>query len=49
MNDLQWNSDAAAGGHGEQLARELGCTPVYLHYNTARDRLLAGIHLGATQ
>jgi pimeloyl-ACP methyl ester carboxylesterase len=34
MNDLQWNSDAAPGGHGEQLARELGCTPVYLHYNT---------------
>lgn len=35
MNDLQWNS-AAAGfkGHGEQLARELGYTPVYLHYNT---------------
>jgi len=40
MNDLQWNSDAAAGGHGEQLARELGCTPVYLHYNT-------GLHISA--
>lgn len=34
MNDLQWNSDAPAGGHGEQLARELGYTPLYLHYNT---------------
>jgi pimeloyl-ACP methyl ester carboxylesterase len=36
MNDLQWNSDAGSGGHGhgEQLARELGCTPLYLHYNT---------------
>jgi hypothetical protein len=36
MNDLQWNSAAAGGfkGHGEQLARELGYTPVYLHYNT---------------
>jgi pimeloyl-ACP methyl ester carboxylesterase len=36
MNDLQWNGAAAGGfkGHGEQLARELGCTPVYLHYNT---------------
>ncbi|WP_411878441.1 esterase/lipase family protein [Polaromonas sp. YR568] len=33
MNDLQW-------GHGEQLARELGCTPVYLHYNT-------GLHTSA--
>lgn len=37
MNDLQWNSDASVGGHsghGEQLARELGYTPLYLHYNT---------------
>jgi pimeloyl-ACP methyl ester carboxylesterase len=34
MNDLQWNSDATGAGHGEQLARELGCTPLYLHYNT---------------
>ncbi len=38
MNDLQWNG--AAGGHGEQLARELGCTPIYLHYNT-------GLHTSA--
>ncbi|CAN7519391.1 esterase/lipase family protein [Polaromonas sp. LjRoot131] len=35
MNDLQWNSGTAGfKGHGEQLARELGYTPVYLHYNT---------------
>ncbi|MCZ8255137.1 MAG: alpha/beta hydrolase [Polaromonas sp.] len=42
MNDLQWNSAAAGklGGHGEQLARELGYTPVYLHYNT-------GLHTSA--
>jgi pimeloyl-ACP methyl ester carboxylesterase len=41
MNDLQWNG-APGGfrGHGEQLARELGCTPVYLHYNT-------GLHTSA--
>lgn len=32
MNDLQW----ARGGHdhGEALARELGYTPVHLHYNS---------------
>jgi hypothetical protein len=36
MNDLQWRSDGAAGvhDHGEELARTLGYTPVYLHYNT---------------
>jgi len=36
MNDLQWRADdsAAAHEHGEQLARALGYTPVYLHYNT---------------
>lgn len=41
MNDLQWNG-ASGGfrGHGEQLARELGCTPLYLHYNT-------GLHTSA--
>ncbi|NEX61023.1 PGAP1-like alpha/beta domain-containing protein [Noviherbaspirillum galbum] len=34
MNDLQWrrhNHD-----HGEALARDLGLTPLYLHYNTGR-------------
>ena len=32
MNDLQWLGPP--GGHGEALARALGYTPVYLHYNT---------------
>lgn len=39
MNDLQWRPGDAAGlqhgqDYGQQLARELGYTPVYLHYNT---------------
>jgi hypothetical protein len=35
MNDLQWRSESPAGvqDYGQQ-ARELGYTPVYLHYNT---------------
>ena len=34
MNDLQW---ARRGhDHGAALARDLGCTPLYLHYNTGR-------------
>lgn len=34
MNDLQW---ARKGhDHGAALARDLGYTPVYLHYNTGR-------------
>ncbi len=32
MNDLQWNR--AGHDHGEALARDLGYTPVYLHYNS---------------
>jgi pimeloyl-ACP methyl ester carboxylesterase len=32
MNDLQWQRDGH--DHGEALARELGYTPVYLHYNS---------------
>lgn len=32
MSDMQWNR--AGHDHGEVLARELGYTPVYLHYNT---------------
>jgi pimeloyl-ACP methyl ester carboxylesterase len=32
MNDLQWQR--AGHGHGDALARELGYTPVYLHYNS---------------
>ncbi len=40
MNDLQWRTAVAAGtltpahDHGLALAKELGCTPVYLHYNS---------------
>jgi hypothetical protein len=34
MNDLQWRRQGH--DHGELLARERGCTPVYLHYNTGR-------------
>ncbi|SFU78639.1 PGAP1-like protein [Polaromonas sp. YR568] len=41
MNDLQWlGGKAGSPGHGEFLARELGYTPVYLHYNT-------GLHTSA--
>jgi pimeloyl-ACP methyl ester carboxylesterase len=32
MNDLQWQRSGR--DHGEALARELGYTPVYLHYNS---------------
>jgi pimeloyl-ACP methyl ester carboxylesterase len=34
MNDLQWTRDGH--DHGSALARDLGYTPVYLHYNTGR-------------
>lgn len=34
MNDLQWRS--AEHDHGEAIARALGYTPLYLHYNTGR-------------
>lgn len=34
MNDLQWRREGH--DHGEALARELGFTPVYLHYNSGR-------------
>ena len=40
MNDLQWSvpekvgKNGMASSHPEVLARELGYTPVYLHYNT---------------
>lgn len=33
MNDLQWDL-RGTGDHGAALARDLGYTPVYLHYNT---------------
>jgi len=34
MNDRQWNREGH--DHGAALARDLGYTPVYLHYNTGR-------------
>jgi pimeloyl-ACP methyl ester carboxylesterase len=34
MNDLQWLRDGH--DHGQALARDLGLTPVYLHYNSGR-------------
>ena len=37
MNDLQWQRAGADGevhDHGAALARDLGFTPVYLHYNS---------------
>lgn len=34
MNDLQWTRNDH--NHAEALARELGYTPVYLHYNSGR-------------
>jgi hypothetical protein len=46
MNDLQWRRDGH--DHGEVLARDLGYTPLYLHYNTGlhtstNGRTLAGL------
>ena len=34
MNDLQWSREGH--DHGLMLARDLGYTPVYLHYNSGR-------------
>ncbi len=34
MNDLQWSREGHE--HGQALARDLGYTPVYLHYNSGR-------------
>ena len=34
MNDLQWTREGH--DHGAALARDLGYTPLYLHYNTGR-------------
>jgi pimeloyl-ACP methyl ester carboxylesterase len=34
MGDLGWSRDGH--DHGQKLDHELGCTPVYLHYNTGR-------------
>jgi len=38
MNDLQWAREGH--DHGKALARDLGWTPIYLHYNT-------GLHISA--
>ena len=34
MNDMQWTREGH--DHGAALARDLGYTPIYLHYNTGR-------------
>jgi pimeloyl-ACP methyl ester carboxylesterase len=34
MNDLQWSRNGH--DHGKALSRDLGFTPVYLHYNSGR-------------
>jgi len=34
MNDLQWQR--RGHDHGQALAQTLGCTPLYLHYNSGR-------------
>lgn len=46
LNDLQWNRQGH--DHGQRLARALGCTPLYLRYNTGlhiseNGRALAGL------
>ncbi len=46
MNDLQWNREGH--DHGAALARDLGYTPLYLHYNSGlhtstNGRTLAGL------
>jgi hypothetical protein len=46
LNDLQWNRDGH--DHGAVLARDLGYTPLYLHYNSGlhtstNGRALAGL------
>ena len=46
LNDLQWNRDGH--DHGAALARDLGYTPLYLHYNSGlhtstNGRALAGL------
>jgi hypothetical protein len=43
LNDLQWNR--RGHDHGAALARDLGYTPVYLHYNTGLHLSINGAHL----
>ena len=45
MNDLQWQRDGH--DHGALLARELGYTPIYLHYNSGRPISANGRDFGA--
>ena len=47
MNDLQWRAAVAGGhhNHGEILARALGYTPVYLHYNSGLHTSINGQQL----
>ncbi len=45
MNDLQWTS--GGHNHADELARELGYTPVYLHYNTGLHTATNGAQLAA--
>jgi hypothetical protein len=49
MNDLQWQGDAPAdhsAAMSERLANDLGCTPLYLHYNTGQHISLNGQAFG---
>ena len=43
MNDLQWTSNGY--NHADVLAKELGYTPVYLHYNTGLHTSINGQQL----
>jgi pimeloyl-ACP methyl ester carboxylesterase len=45
MNDRQWTR--RGHDHGQALARALGCTPVYLRYNTGRHVSANGRELAA--
>ena len=50
MNDLQWGStgkDGSTSSHVDVLAREMGYTPVYLHYNTGLHTSVNGQQLAS--
>jgi pimeloyl-ACP methyl ester carboxylesterase len=50
MSDLQWNREAIDGpghDHGASLARDLGVTPLHLHYNSGRHVSVNGRELAA--
>ena len=46
MNDLQWRR--SGHDHGEALAKDLGYTPMYLHYNSGRHISTNGAELAET-